>query len=107
MVLRLRFSSINCSSIYKDIVIHDVLTNNLIVFSPIFPQDGLNEFVYVLFMVIILIAIIFVYFFVPETKGKSFEEVAQALKLGGRASGQSRAYGVNADEMTPMDTSKV
>ncbi|XP_005103578.2 solute carrier family 2, facilitated glucose transporter member 1 [Aplysia californica] len=72
-----------------------------------FLQEGLEEFVYILFMVVLVIAIVFIFFFVPETKNKTFDEIANSISLGGRARGQGRAYGVNSDELAPMDTSKV
>jgi len=65
-----------------------------------FLKDALQEFVYVLFMVIISIAIVFIFFFVPETKNKTFNEVANSIALGGRAKGRRDRY--DTEEMKPM-----
>lgn len=67
----------------------------------------MNEFVYLLFCIILGGAIVFIFFFVPETKNKTFDEVANSIALGGRAGGKGKAYGINSDENEPMSTSKV
>ncbi|XP_059140307.1 solute carrier family 2, facilitated glucose transporter member 1-like [Physella acuta] len=71
-----------------------------------FLKDGLEEFVYILFSIILALAIVFIFFFVPETKNKTFDEVANSISLGGRAQGKDKKYSVN-DENEPMSVSKV
>lgn len=70
-------------------------------------QDGLQEFVYILFSIILAVAIVFIFFLVPETKNKTFDEIANSISFGGKARGKGKAYGVNSDENEPMSTSKV
>jgi len=67
-----------------------------------FLKDALEEYVYCLFMAIVTGAIVFIYFFVPETKNKTFDEVSNSISLGGRAKGRGREYGMDGDEMKPM-----
>ncbi|GFO21975.1 hypothetical protein PoB_004848000 [Plakobranchus ocellatus] len=70
-----------------------------------FLKDGLKEFVYIPFSVVLICAITFIFFLVPETKNRTFDEIASSIAFGGRARGQNKAYGVN-EEAEPMDTSK-
>ncbi|CAL1535382.1 unnamed protein product [Lymnaea stagnalis] len=70
-----------------------------------FLKDGLEEFVYILFSIVLAFAIVFIFFFVPETKNKTFDEVANSIAFGGRAQGQKKSF--NVDETEPMDVSKV
>ncbi|BFZ23720.1 hypothetical protein BsWGS_26759 [Bradybaena similaris] len=73
-----------------------------------FLKDGLEEFVYLLFSIVLALAIAFIFFFVPETKNKTFDEIANSISLGGRAKGKEKAYGINSNEESePMNTSKV
>ncbi|GFS09117.1 solute carrier family 2, facilitated glucose transporter member 1 [Elysia marginata] len=71
-----------------------------------FLEDGLKEFVYIPFSVVLILAITFIFFLVPETKNRTFDEIASSIAFGGRAHGESKGYEVN-DETEPMDTSKV
>ncbi|CAG5127198.1 unnamed protein product [Candidula unifasciata] len=72
-----------------------------------FLKEGLEEFVYIIFCIVLGLAIAFIFFFVPETKNKTFDEVANSISLGGRAKGTGKAYGINSEENEPMSTSKV
>lgn len=46
------------------------------VFLNLSPQAWLDSYVFVLFAVLLFGFVIFIYFRVPETKGKTFEEIA-------------------------------
>ena len=65
-------------------------------------QDALEEFVYVLFMVIVSGAIVFIFFFVPETKNKTFREIAELISPGRRSKGRGGQYGRDSEELQPM-----
>ena len=70
-------------------------------------QDGLGAYTYLLFTAILVGAIAFIFFFVPETKNKTFDEIAASIAFG-RARGQTKNYKFDEnDETTPMDNSKV
>ncbi|KAH9510278.1 Solute carrier 2, facilitated glucose transporter member 3 [Bulinus truncatus] len=69
-----------------------------------FLKDGLGAYVYILFSIVLAFAIVFIFFFVPETKNKTFDEVANSIAFG-KARGQQKSYPV--DENEPMQNSKV
>ncbi|XP_076451529.1 solute carrier family 2, facilitated glucose transporter member 3-like [Babylonia areolata] len=73
----------------------------------IFPsmKDGMGEYTYVVFSVILGAAIVFIFFFVPETKNKTFDEIANSIAFG-RAKGEQKSYAFG-DENEPMSNSKV
>ena len=79
---------------------------NLLTIVVVFFQDGLKEFVYIPFSVVLVLAITFIFFLVPETKNRTFDEIANSIAFGGRAKGDSKAYEVN-DETEPMGNSSV
>lgn len=68
-------------------------------------QDGLQEYTYVVFAVILAGSVVFIFFFVPETKNKTFDEIANSIAFG-RAKGQTKNYAM-AEDKQPMATSKV
>ena len=74
-------------------------------FSFFLLQDGLEEYTYIVFSVILAASIVFIFFFVPETKNKTFDEIANSIAFG-RAKGEHKSYAFS-DESEPMDNSKV
>lgn len=69
-----------------------------------FMRDGLQEYTYVVFSVILGASIIFIFFFVPETKNKTFDEIANSIAFG-RAKGTQKSYAFGDEEL--MSNSKV
>ncbi|XP_044231986.1 solute carrier family 2, facilitated glucose transporter member 2 [Thunnus albacares] len=69
-------------------------TSNFII-GMTFPyiQDWLDSYVFILFAVILFCSTIFVYLRVPETKGKTFKEIAAGFKKGRK----------NTEAATPKD----
>lgn len=65
-----------------------------------FFQDGLQEYTYIVFSIILAAAIVFIFFFVPETKNKTFDEIANSIAFG-RARGAEKKYAVD-QESIPM-----
>ncbi|XP_013412015.1 solute carrier family 2, facilitated glucose transporter member 1 [Lingula anatina] len=51
-----------------------------------FLQEGLQEYTFLLFLVIIVACIVFLAFFLPETKNKTFEEIATHMRTLGKTS---------------------
>lgn len=70
-----------------------------------FMKDALNEYTYLVFCVVLAGAIVFIFFFVPETKNKTFDEIANSIAFG-RAKGEHKSYAFG-DEAEPMENSKV
>ena len=68
-------------------------------------QDGLEEYTYIVFSIILAAAIVFIFFFVPETKNKTFDEIANSIAFG-RAKGEQKSYAFG-DESEPMGNSKL
>ena len=46
-------------------------------------QSKAKEYTFAIFVVLLVIFVLFVYFFVPETKNKTFEEIAAKFSPGG------------------------
>ncbi|PVD36656.1 hypothetical protein C0Q70_03642 [Pomacea canaliculata] len=65
-----------------------------------FMKDGLQEYTYIVFSIILAAAIVFIFFFVPETKNKTFDEIANSIAFG-RARGAEKKYAVD-QESIPM-----
>jgi SP family facilitated glucose transporter-like MFS transporter 1 len=69
-------------------------------------QDGLKEYTYLVFCVILAGAIVFIFFFVPETKNKTFDEIANSLAFG-RARGEQKSYAFGDESEPAMANSKL
>ncbi|XP_045161537.2 solute carrier family 2, facilitated glucose transporter member 5-like isoform X2 [Mercenaria mercenaria] len=69
-----------------------------------FIQKGIGAYTYLIFIVILVASIIFIVIFVPETKNKTFDEVAQSIAFGRAKKGS--AFGQDAEEMQPMGESQ-
>ena len=67
-------------------------------------QKGIEEYTYIIFVVILIASIVFIFFFVPETKNRSFEEVVASIGFGRK--GRQPAFGENGEEMQPMGAVK-
>lgn len=78
------------------------ILNTLFVF--LFLQKGIGPYTYIIFIVILVASIIFIVIFVPETKNKTFDEIAQSIAFGRQS--KSSAFGQDAEELQPMGDSK-
>ncbi|XP_070561852.1 solute carrier family 2, facilitated glucose transporter member 1-like [Ptychodera flava] len=56
-------------------------------FFPVF-QEAMHAYVFSIFMVFLMIAVVFTYFWVPETKNKRFSEIVAEFKKGGSSTQQ-------------------
>lgn len=65
-----------------------------------FIQKGIEEYTYIIFVVILIASIVFIFFFVPETKNRTFDDIAASIAFG-RAKKQP-AFGEDGEEMQPM-----
>ena len=45
-------------------------------------QEQLVNYTFFLFLVMMLLFLVFLYFFMPETRGKTFEEIADEFSTG-------------------------
>lgn len=68
-------------------------------------QKGIGAYTYLIFIVILVASIIFIVIFVPETKNKTFDEVAQSIAFGRQNRGNP--FRQDAEEMQPMGGQKV
>ena len=62
-------------------------------------QKGIEEYTYVIFVVILIASIVFIFFFVPETKNRSFDDIAASIAFG-RA--KKQPFREDGEEMQPM-----
>ena len=53
---------------------------NSFFFSFFLLQQSIDAYTFLVFMVFCLVTTVFVFFFVPETKGKTFEEVVKGFR---------------------------
>ncbi|KAH3817958.1 solute carrier family 2, facilitated glucose transporter member 1-like [Dreissena polymorpha] len=67
-----------------------------------FIQKGIGAYTYLIFIVILVIAIIFIVIFVPETKNKTFDEIAQSIAFGRASRSGGLAVQRDEEEMKPM-----
>ena len=51
-------------------------------------QKAIKEYTFIIFLVLMILFTIFVYFKVPETKNKTFEEIASMFQPGGDIEGE-------------------
>ncbi|XP_076472467.1 solute carrier family 2, facilitated glucose transporter member 3-like [Babylonia areolata] len=72
------------------------------ILSLIFPfmKDGLQEYTYIVFSVILAAAIVFIFFLVPETKSKTFDQIANTISVRRRSGARNGSTG--AGEAIPM-----
>ncbi|ESN97612.1 hypothetical protein HELRODRAFT_85397 [Helobdella robusta] len=56
------------------------LSNAVVATSFEIVQAATREFIFIIFLVIMIVSVIFVYLKVPETKNKSFDEIASQFK---------------------------
>lgn len=66
-----------------------------------FIQKGIAAYTYLIFIVILVASIIFIVIFVPETKNRTFDEIARSIGFGRKG-----AYRQDAEELQPMGNSK-
>ncbi|ESN97610.1 hypothetical protein HELRODRAFT_114208 [Helobdella robusta] len=62
------------------------LSNTIVAMSFEIVQAATREFIFLIFLVIMIASVIFIYFKVPETKNKSFDEIASQFKSTHRRS---------------------
>jgi len=60
----------------------------------------MDSYTYVIFIVVLIASIIFIFIFVPETKNKTFDEIAQSIAFGRAKKGA--AFKQDEEEMQPM-----
>lgn len=82
-------------------LLHSHLRNLLFIFSPP-PQAWLDSYVFVLFAALLLCFTVFTHLRVPETKGKSFEEIAAGFHKGRK---KRRQRLTDATELQQLKTS--
>lgn len=68
----------------------------------------MKGFVYVPFIVVLVISLTFIILMVPETKNKTFEEIAASLSFGRKKKGKGKGYltsdtNDNEEEMMKMN----
>ena len=63
-------------------------------------QKSIGEYTYAIFCGILIASIIFIFFFVPETKNRSFNEIAASLAPGRTST--KRPIIEDGEEMQPM-----
>lgn len=73
-----------------------------IIFLLSFAQAWLDSYVFALFAVLLLLFTLFMYFRVPETKGKTFKEIAAIFKKGQKRATQDKE---DAGELQELKTS--
>ncbi|XP_050414501.1 solute carrier family 2, facilitated glucose transporter member 1 isoform X1 [Patella vulgata] len=67
-----------------------------------FMKDGLGAYTYLLFTIILAAAVVFIFFFVPETKNRTFDEIVASLGLT-RGRGPKSSYKFPDEaELQPM-----
>lgn len=75
---------VQCSSL-APVVEHPRHSPRFLLFPP--PQQLCGSYVFIIFTVLLVLFFIFTYFKVPETKGRTFDEIASGFRQGG--AGQS------------------
>eukprot|EP00106_Octopus_bimaculoides_P020078 XP_014787520.1 PREDICTED: solute carrier family 2, facilitated glucose transporter member 1-like [Octopus bimaculoides] len=84
------------------------VTNFILLLTFPFLQIAMGPYTFILFIAILIFAVFFIFFFVPETKGKTFEEIQHILAAG---KVWKKHPPLLADEVlgedVPMDTTKV
>ncbi|XP_052761204.1 solute carrier family 2, facilitated glucose transporter member 1-like isoform X2 [Mya arenaria] len=82
------------------------ICNFILMLSFRFIQKAIESYTYLIFIVILVAAIIFIVIFVPETKNKTFDEIAQSIAFGRGA--RRPAFNENGgEELQPMGDQKI
>ena len=63
-------------------------------------QKSIEEYTYIIFVVILIASIVFIFYFVPETKNRSFDDIAASIAFGRPE--KKPAFEENGEEMQPM-----
>lgn len=71
----------------------------LVIFLLSFFQTWLDSYVFALFAVLLFLFTLFIYFRVPETKGKTFKEIAAVFKKGRKRPAQGTEDGGELQEL--------
>ncbi|KAJ8303571.1 hypothetical protein KUTeg_019967 [Tegillarca granosa] len=79
------------------------ITNFILLLIFRFMQRAMKGFVYVPFIVVLVISLVYIYYLVPETKNKTFEEIAASLSFG-RKKRKPYKNGTNSEELKKMTT---
>lgn len=67
----------------------------------IFPQLGLEQYCFLVFMVICILVAVYIFFIIPETKNKTFLEIENEFKNGRKKKG----YSTDGSGLTLLTTS--
>ncbi|KAL3861432.1 hypothetical protein ACJMK2_007466 [Sinanodonta woodiana] len=75
--------------------------NFILVLTFRFIQKGIGAYTYLIFIVILVASILFIFFFLPETKNRSFDEIASSIGFRHKRKWQPD------EELQPMGSQKV
>ncbi|KAL4220892.1 Solute carrier 2 [Mactra antiquata] len=75
--------------------------NFLLLLTFRFIQKGIGAYTYLIFIIILVICIIFIFIYVPETKNRTFDDIARAI-ASGREKKRKKYEDDDAEEMQPM-----
>ena len=67
-------------------------------------QKSIEAYTYLIFIAILVASIVFIFFFVPETKNKTFDEIVRSIAFG---KANKKSEFTDAEEMQPMGAQKV
>lgn len=66
-----------------------------------FIQKSIGAYTYLIFIIIMVASFIFIFIYVPETKNRTFDEIARAIASGREK--KKRHYSEDEEEMQPME----